>query len=317
AGGERRSSLAHRLDPEGLDDPRNRDDLVPAPDEGPRLALRAGNLRIDEHVLDLLPPSGQTVARPPGSHSKAWQVGGDPPRSPADLAAQLHRSVLEPEPVVLADGLQPAAEIDALRAGGGRQQLRDRGRQQRALVERAEEVLVGGRVQPPEQRQDLVADQAALRLRVRGVDAEVELLGPAVGLRLLPPEREQWADDAVLAAHLDPRRTAARDEPVEDRLDLVRGGVPRRAQPVGRDGVAQIAQLLLGRSASHLHHFRAEGLAAEARVPRRLLAAQAVVDVQRGDAVAELPQRVPQAGRVGAARDEAGDLAAGRDQLVP
>ena len=93
--------------------------------------------------------------------------------------------------------------------------------------------------------------------------------------------------------------------------------MPRRAQPVGRDGVAQLAQLLLGRSAAHLHHCGAKDVTAKACVRSRLLAAQPVIDVQRRGAVAELPQRVPEARRVGAARDETGDVAAGRDQLVP
>jgi len=38
--------------------------------------------------------------------------------------------------------------------------------------------------------------------------------------------------------------------------------------------------------------------------------------VQRRDAVAELAQDVPEAGRVGASGHEAGNLAAGLDQLV-
>ena len=42
-----------------------------------------------------------------------------------------------------------------------------------------------------------------------------------------------------------------------------------------------------------------------------------MVDVERADLVAERAQNVPEAGRVGAAGDEAGDLAARRDQLVP
>ena len=52
-------------------------------------------------------------------------------------------------------------------------------------------------------------------------------------LGLLAPERQQRADDTVLAARLDPLRAAARDEPVEDRLDLVARGVPGRAQAIG------------------------------------------------------------------------------------
>src|SRR5262249_24473066 len=119
------------------------------------------------------------------------------------------------------------------------------------------------------------------------------------------------------SARLDPRRRAARREPEEDRLDLIARGVPRRTDPVGRDGVAKLAELRLGRThRPDADDLGAELLAAEARVPVRLGSAQPVVDVERGDPVAELPQAAPQARRVGAARDQAGHLAAEIDQLV-
>ncbi len=126
------------------------------------------------------------------------------------------------------------------------------------------------------------------------------------------------AHDAVLALDLDRPRRAARDEAVEHRLDLVGGGVARRAETVAGERVAQLAKRLLGGAAFRpaLDHLRAEHLAAEAGVLLRLLAAEAVVHVQRVDPIAERPQHVPEAGRVGAARDERDDLAAGRDQLV-
>src|SRR5439155_348441 len=114
------------------------------------------------------------------------------------------------------------------------------------------------------------------------------------------------------------RRAAARDEAVEDRLDLVGGGVTGRTQALTCDGIALVAQLGLAEAAPvQLDDLGTERLAAEARVLVRLGAAQPVVHVQRGDAVAELAQRVPEAGRVGAAGDEAADLAARLDQLVP
>src|SRR5205823_2760280 len=59
-----------------------------------------------------------------------------------------------------------------------------------------------------------------------------------------------------------------------------------------------------------------EVLRAEARVLVGLLAAQAVVDVERGDAVPELAQGVEQAGRVGASRDETGHVGTRLDQPV-
>ena len=50
-----------------------------------------------------------------------------------------------------------------------------------------------------EQRQDPVADQAADRVRVRGVDAVAQLALAAEGLGLGAPERQQRPDHAVLA----------------------------------------------------------------------------------------------------------------------
>ena len=63
---------------------------------------------------------------------------------------------------------------------------------------------------------------------------------------LLGPEVEQRPDDAVLALRLDPAGPAARDEPIEDGLDLVGGRVPGRAQAIGRERVADAPQLVLG-----------------------------------------------------------------------
>src|SRR5579875_674141 len=97
-----------------LDDARHRDDLVSAHDERPRLALGTGHLRVDEHVLDLPPPPGEPIARPPPSHSKPFGARADAPLAPAHLARELDRPALEPETVVLAHGLHAAAEVDAL-----------------------------------------------------------------------------------------------------------------------------------------------------------------------------------------------------------
>ena len=94
--------------------------------------------------------------------------------------------------------------------------------------------------------------------------------------------------------------------------------VARSPQPCGR-AVARVAQRRLGRGARHglaSYDLRPEHLGAEARVGFRLVAAQAVVHVDGRHAVAELAEDVPEARRVRSARDEAGDLAAGGDQLV-
>src|SRR5688572_865113 len=80
-----------------------------------------------------------------------------------------------------------------------------------------------------------------------------------------------------------------------------------------------MAELGLGRAGrrGRDEDLRPEPLDTEARVLLGLLPTQAVVHVQRGDAVAERAEHVPEAGRVGAARDEARHLAAGGDQVVP
>ena len=91
----------------------------------------------------------------------------------------------------------------------------------------------------------------------------------------------------------------------------------RRAQPVGRERVADLPELVLGLSTASIGDLRSEHVAAERRVRVRLGPAEAVGDVERRDLVPELPQGVPEARRVGTAGDQTGHLAAGRDQLVP
>ncbi len=92
-------------------------------------------------------------------------------------------------------------------------------------------------------------------------------------------------DDAVVVARRDAGRRATGNEPVEDRLHLVGGGVAGGAQPVPRDRVALLAQRGLGEpGAVELDHLRAELLRAEPRVLVRLLAAQLVAHVDGGDA---------------------------------
>src|SRR5260370_1897901 len=219
------SSVALTVDLRMRDEAGNGDDLVPAHDERPSLSVGTGDLGVDENVLDLLAPPGKAVAWPPASYLKPCECRADAPLTPADLAGEIDRAALEPEPVVLAHGLDAGAEIDAFRAFGRREQLSELRRQRRARIERAEDVLICRRMQQAQQRQDLVADEPALRVRVARVDAEGEPLGGAVLLRLGAPHGEQRMDDAVLAARVDPGRAAAGGEPVEDRLDLVGGGM--------------------------------------------------------------------------------------------
>src|SRR3977135_1012006 len=90
-----------RTHPFRLDDAGHCDNLVTTYDERPAFAVGAWDLCVDEHVLHLLLPAGQPVARPPPPYLKAWQLRFDQPRAPADGAAQLDGALLEPETVVL------------------------------------------------------------------------------------------------------------------------------------------------------------------------------------------------------------------------
>ena len=99
---------------------------------------------------------------------------------------------------------------------------------------------------------------------------------------------------------------------------MVGGGVPRRSQTPLLDRVALLAQGRLAQASPvELDHVRPERLAAETGVRLGVVAAQLVVHVHRGHPVAERTERVPEARRVGAARDEAADLAPRLDQVVP
>src|SRR5205823_11217311 len=114
----RSSSAADSFHLRVLDDAGHGYDLVAAHDERPRLPLRARHLRVDEHVLDLAPPTSQPVAGLPSAHSKPLELRADGPLSPVDLAGQFDRALLQPEPLMLAHRMEAAAEVDALRADG-------------------------------------------------------------------------------------------------------------------------------------------------------------------------------------------------------
>src|SRR5262249_13169334 len=147
-------------------------DLVTAHDERPAFAVGAWDLCVDEHVLDLLRAPREPVPRAPPPYPKAWDPGADPEAAPAHLSDELDGCLLEPEPLVLAHGRDPAAQVDAARADRRVEQLRERGIERAARLERAEDVRPGGRMDPLEPREDLVADQSTHRARVRRVDAE-------------------------------------------------------------------------------------------------------------------------------------------------
>src|SRR3954469_20401861 len=98
----RSNSVADSVDLGMLDDAGDGDDLVPAHHERPGLSFRARDLGVDEHVLDLLRPSGETVAGLPSSHFEAGRAGGDAPRPPAHRPVEIDGPALEPEAVVFA-----------------------------------------------------------------------------------------------------------------------------------------------------------------------------------------------------------------------
>src|SRR6185312_10224267 len=110
----RSSSVCDTLDEHSfrLDDSGNGDHVVSAHDERPRLACRPGDLRVDEHVLDLLRSPGEPIAGTPGPYLKAWELRGNAPLAPADLAVERDGSALEPDPVVLTHRSQAVAEIE-------------------------------------------------------------------------------------------------------------------------------------------------------------------------------------------------------------
>src|SRR5207247_2254628 len=153
-------------------------------DERPRFALGSRDFGVDEHVLDLLAAAREPVARPPASYLKAWERRFNAPWAPAHGAVERDRGLLEPNAVVLAHRGEPAAEVEPLRAGPVGQELVEL---RRALLGRSKEVLPCRGVEPLEERDDLAADQPALRIGIRGVGAVLEAFRAAVRLGLVAP----------------------------------------------------------------------------------------------------------------------------------
>ena len=175
------------------------------------------------------------IARAPASHVKPGELGLDRPRAPADLAVEARpgparararsysRTAWTPPP--RSTRFEPAGEASSSASAGGS------GRAPRAARSRFSSAAGWSR-----RRSGRISSRIRPRF-VSGFERVVaERRGPRRAQYAAVSSRqsgEQRADDAVLAARLDPCRRAARDEPVEDRLDLVGGRVARRAQPVG------------------------------------------------------------------------------------
>src|ERR1044072_3055445 len=130
-----------------------------------------------------------------------------------------------------------------------------------------------------QERQQLFADQAPAGVGIRAVRSELQTLGTTVGLGLRAPERQQGTDDAVLPLGLDALGVPARDEAVEHGLDLVRGRVTGRTEPVARERVTDAPQLILRTAAAAVDDLGAEGLTAETCVIVRLGSPQPVIHV--------------------------------------
>ena len=83
---------------------------------------------------------------------------------------------LETHDTVFTDSSDASAQIDTLGARGRGEEPGERPleapRQPRRLVGERKQVPIGARMQAAEERQDLVSDQAALRVRIRGVSSE-------------------------------------------------------------------------------------------------------------------------------------------------
>ena len=87
------------------------------------------------------------------------------------------------------------SEIRLLRPGGRGEEIGEgpleRPRQPRLLLREREQVALGRRMEAAQEREDLGADQPALRVRVGRVRAEREPELAAVRLRLLAPDRSK------------------------------------------------------------------------------------------------------------------------------
>ena len=253
---------------------------------------RPGHLGVDEHVLQLLAPPGEPIARPPGRTSRPGSVATRSSTAPqrtgpcSRLSSSYSRTARIPPPRSAC--LRAVARSRAARGACARA---SRGRRAARRPREREHVLARPRdASSAQQRQDLVADQAPLRVRVRAVArGTASPSRGAVGLGLLAPEREQRADDAVLAPRLDARaaRRSRRGGRGRSRPGRRRCGRSRAAGPSRQRVPERRAAPPRCAPGGAVDDLRAEALAAEARVLVRLGAAEPVVHVQRRDAVAE------------------------------
>src|SRR4051812_33858356 len=129
--------IAPRSHGVALDEARDSDDLVPAHDDRPAVPEAARDLGVGEHVLELLPPAGEPIARSPRPYRQTRLVGLEYPRAPTDAA------LFEGQLVVFAHGGDPVREVS--RGGAlacrqeGAERLLDAAREPRRCACRGED----------------------------------------------------------------------------------------------------------------------------------------------------------------------------------
>ena len=176
----------------------------PAHDERPGLALGPRDLRVDEHVLELL-PAARRAGRPGASSApRGLRARTRSSRGPSGRGRERDRVCSSETRSYSRTALRPLAEVErascrrSSRAAssssfGGRVPRRGgAGSARRAGWSRRRSGRSSSRIRP----RSVSGFEESLR--------NVEAFGAAVGLGLLAPEREQRADDAVLAPRLDP-----------------------------------------------------------------------------------------------------------------
>ena len=194
------------------------------------------------------------ASRSPGRHPRTLSPGERATRCASRPTSTAPRSSTGPDSSQRRScsrtAWTPPPRSTRRRAGRSVEQLGERRRHRPPLVERAQQVLARGRVDALEQRQDLVADQAAHRVARSSSRS-----------RQLEAARRQYASVSSRHTQRSGRTTPSSrrtlipvgvpldDEPVEDRLDLVGERVAGRAQAARLlERVAQVAQLGLGRA---------------------------------------------------------------------
>ena len=212
---------------------------------------------------------------------------------------------------MLAHRLEAPAEIEALRADRRRERLGESGWERRAGLERAQEVLVGRRMEEAQERQDLVADRPRF---LPAFDTSLRRSRPAARQFVSVSSRQSGRAGPIQSSVRGAVQVAAPRETSRSRIVSTSSGAVCRSRAAGRGATEHAAHAALPPRATTVafDHFRAEHVGAEAHVVLGVVRA-AFRYVQRRAPVAASPAGA-EAGGVGAGRAQARGLAAGRDQ---